>query len=1239
MYTLWHSTSKYNHQTACPLRVLLPTILPICAGASAIAALALAAHYPLGALYALPIALACLAYTAWRPESWLLLIAALPLVGFAPWTGWITFEELDILVLAAAAGGYAHWTWIAWQRGPSEPKRQRLTGPMFLVAVLCAAFALSLIVSMARGFADAGGFVFGWFQGYHEPMNSVRQGKPFFLALLMLPLWLWVYRRNSQRAAAMLLWSLVMGLLAASLAAIWERMAFTGLSDFSSDYRTTALFWEMHVGGAALDGFLALTMPWAMYALSRAKTGREFAGAASVLAVATYTCLTTFSRIVYLAIPVGLVVFVGLSWLQARRRERNDSIPAPANERLEQSRPTPSIRASGHSIALVAGFSAGAIWMFQSSGFRGMAALLGATALMLPLVGMVRQLPFGYWLAAGVMGVAVSSMAWAASWLIPKGVYVTWAMTAAMTAAAIVYQLQQRNRSRSVATVALGSFIGLLTCTALVAWHWGDLAGLVGSLPVLLLLATTGGVACAARQVRWPDSTRWQMMTVVLMCASATTVGVLSGGAYMVNRFATGERDLDWRRTHWQVGIDMLRTPAQWTLGEGIGRFPSNYFLIGKPELHPGDYRLKIDDDNAYLTLTGGLHTSGWGEIFRVSQRIVEPGKGAWVTADVRTNQDATLHFEICEKHLLYGQNCVGRDVTVKAAPGVWQAIRAEMQGKALPGRGDWYAPRLIAFSVAMESRGRSVDLDNLRLFDTRGGPLLTNGDFTQEMAHWYFSSDKNHLPWHMKNMFAHVLFEQGVLGASLFLILLAGALWRVTLGSASMEALAPALAAGLLAFMVVGLFDSLLDAPRVAWLFYLLILIALAMPRSIRMTRTIAPSTRGHAILAVLVSYSLLFAIWPASALAADIATTPSVIQVGPDRPVRTLADAARLAKDGTTIEVDAGEYGGDVAVWTQDKLSLKAVGGRVVLKAQGQAAEGKAIWVVRGGAISVQGFDFMGTQVPDRNGAGIRFERGKLVVRDCRFIDNENGILTGNRNDAELEVIDSEFAHNGYGDGLSHNLYVGTIARLTVSGSYFHHAIVGHLIKSRAEYNDIRYNRLSDELGGRASYELEFPNGGIAYVVGNIIAQGPRTENPHLISYGAEGYRWPKNALYLAHNTLVDGKTKGGVLLRVRPGDVDVKAVNNLVVGPGLLQLAGPGEYNNNLSVSADIFEPGPRDDYRIQAKARFAGRPVQARSTDEPSLQPSAQYKFPTGIVQLDQKPRYPGAVQPYRSPARP
>lgn len=354
--------------------------------------------------------------------------------------------------------------------------------------------------------------------------------------------------------------------------------------------------------------------------------------------------------------------------------------------------------------------------------------------------------------------------------------------------------------------------------------------------------------------------------------------------------------------------------------------------------------------------------------------------------------------------------------------------------------------------------------------------------------------------------------------------------------------------------------------------------------------------------------------------------------IKVGDKREIKNLSVAASVAKDGDSIEVDAGDYPRDVAVWTQNNLTVKAVGGRARLLAEGAAAEEKAIWVVRGGAITVEGFDFEGARVKDHNGAGIRLEKGRLKVRDCRFIDNENGILTGGNADTTLDIENSEFGNNGAGDGRSHNLYVGAIARLNVTGSYFHHARVGHLLKSRAAVNDIRYNRLTDEIGGRASYELEFPSGGVAYVIGNIIQQSSTTQNPNIVSFGAENYQGPKNEIYLVNNTLVDLRPQNGVFLNVRPGNVKILAINNLLIGKSTLDSAGQGgDYRNNFNVDYDEFVKATREDFRLAGNSRLIGKALLPDAVGEVELKPRMEYSHPRSTRRLGNQRLSPGAMQ--------
>ena len=362
---------------------------------------------------------------------------------------------------------------------------------------------------------------------------------------------------------------------------------------------------------------------------------------------------------------------------------------------------------------------------------------------------------------------------------------------------------------------------------------------------------------------------------------------------------------------------------------------------------------------------------------------------------------------------------------------------------------------------------------------------------------------------------------------------------------------------------------------------------------------------------------------------------TAGRILRVGPRESIISIAEAARLARDGDTVEIAAGVYRADVATWLQKKLTIRAVGGNARLFGDGKSAEDKAIWVIRNGNFDISNIDFIEARVADRNGAGIRFENGHLRIRNCLFWGNENGILTAGgkgRREAVLEIENSEFAYNGVGDGMSHHLYVGAIAVLKVRGSYFHHANVGHLIKSRAAYNEITYNRLTDEGGGRASYELEFPNGGIAQVIGNIIQQNRRTENSTLISYGAEKYIWPENRLYLASNTLVNDHPYGGAFLRVAPGAAGVVSSNNLLVGKGRYHVPHGLESNNDIHAGWDIFNQAARFDYRLNAAGRqHAYQALPAGATDRPMLTPAREYAHARQTMALAGQPAYPGALQ--------
>ncbi|MCE4555768.1 hypothetical protein [Pelomonas cellulosilytica] len=353
--------------------------------------------------------------------------------------------------------------------------------------------------------------------------------------------------------------------------------------------------------------------------------------------------------------------------------------------------------------------------------------------------------------------------------------------------------------------------------------------------------------------------------------------------------------------------------------------------------------------------------------------------------------------------------------------------------------------------------------------------------------------------------------------------------------------------------------------------------------------------------------------------------------MKVGPQRAIRSLAAAAREARDGSVIEVDAGDYVADVASWPQHDLTLRAVGGRVRVIANGAHAQGKGLFVTSGRRQRIEGFDFIGCTVPDRNGAGIRLDAGSLTLVDCAFRDNENGLLASNEASAELDIIDCDFGPILLRDGLTHNLYVGAIQRLAVTGSYFHGGLLGHLLKSRAAVNHILYNRLTDEIGGRASYELEFPNGGIAIVMGNLIMQASTTENPHVISFGVEGPRGGRHALHLVNNTLVDQRPSGGIWLRVTPPRTEVTLANNLLVGAPKLAADAYWTRHANFAADWDEFVRPQREDFRLKPESSLRGKAQDAGEAEGLKLTPTREYRHPHTSVALGGPTRHPGAFQ--------
>ena len=299
--------------------------------------------------------------------------------------------------------------------------------------------------------------------------------------------------------------------------------------------------------------------------------------------------------------------------------------------------------------------------------------------------------------------------------------------------------------------------------------------------------------------------------------------------------------------------------------------------------------------------------------------------------------------------------------------------------------------------------------------------------------------------------------------------------------------------------------------------------------------------------------------------ALAALLGTAASAgaatLRVGPDRELTAPSEAARVARDGDRIEIDPGEYF-DCAVWSQDGIQVVGTGPDVVLT--DKTCEGKAIFVIRGADVRIQGITFTRARVPDGNGAGIRAEGRNLTVEDSRFVNNENGILAANSPDGVITIRRSEFVRNGSCEqACAHGIYVNALKLLRIEDSVFRETKTAHHVKSRALRTEIAGTTIEDGDSGTSSYLVDIPNGGSLVITDSTLRKGPKTSNRRAaVIVGAEGVTQPTREITVRGTRFeATGRAPAGFLVNmtateaVLAGNV-IRGVDRALIGDGVVQ-----------------------------------------------------------------------------------
>lgn len=260
----------------------------------------------------------------------------------------------------------------------------------------------------------------------------------------------------------------------------------------------------------------------------------------------------------------------------------------------------------------------------------------------------------------------------------------------------------------------------------------------------------------------------------------------------------------------------------------------------------------------------------------------------------------------------------------------------------------------------------------------------------------------------------------------------------------------------------------------------------------------------------------------------ASGVETLPQLNEIRVNgRIVGTLKEAFDRVPTGGFIEFGPGVFRSS-GVLTTDGVTL--IGTRDTWL-DGVAADGKAAITIKAKSATIDGVNCRNISVPSKNGACIRHEGGRLVVRNVHFKDSEQGILAWHKS-VSVTVEDSIFENLGKA-GLAHAFYIQGQEFILKRTRVLRSVDGGHEIKARTARTIIQRNLIAS-MDGNDSRLLDLPNGGRAIVTDNLFVEGAQSVNRQLIAFALEPNAQPVSAhLTLRRNVFVNDRPNARLFL----------------------------------------------------------------------------------------------------------
>ncbi len=698
---------------------------------------------------------------------WLFLIPALlPISDLTLYSGRLVLSEFDIIMMAILA-------MLILQGFAPSPKEKKVLN-IRLSTVAIGMMALSYIISSIINLTYPTGINTNDYSIYYSPDNTYRVAKGFLWALVFWPFLMRQYNNNPEKTKIYFIAGLVTGLLLAGIAALWERGVLDSIVHWRGAY-------------------------YAIRTLLDFTTSYRVTGLFSSMHVGG----TAIDGYLIMTIPFSLYALLS-----------NRTI------------------------------------LFQTITVTSL--LLGIYAIM---VTFSRGLYGGFFVVITILIITLSSQ-----YFIRENIHRRKLIGQSLSIIMVTFYMVFLFLHGGYGAITGGTFL-LLATTAVVPFLKRGKKTLTPVLLITIFMLGSYMVFDSLVESKWSDNSKlFSQMIAILTSGILISAGYFLGRSFSSNegfhepdvkkiiffslftsivwlaiipplmnarmgvRFASSDADLTHRVQNWKNALNFREQGLFHTIfGTGVGSFPRYYFFNNINVENKVRYHFGQEKNVTFLAL-------GYGD-FSMAQKIsIEPNRNYTLRAKTRGKQKTySLSVKLCRKHIIfsdrYTPKCISQRLNGKAGRD-WQQHEITFNSEEI-GEGG-FANWPVTLLLYTTERSKLIEVTDLELWNIQGENLISNGDFSHKSDRWIMIRDFSHDAWHAKNIFIHIIFEQGYFGLVIFVFLILMALRKQNRAMKYNDPLAPLLIAAIIGTLVVGLFGTIIDNPRVTTLYFLLIFLGL---------------------------------------------------------------------------------------------------------------------------------------------------------------------------------------------------------------------------------------------------------------------------------------------------------------------------------------------------------------------------------------------------------------------------